>query len=101
MATETCTVSFTGPSDIGHSVEVTAESLYEAAALGLSLLRKAEWTEPIASGAQLEVVVREPATIHAVPIRHLFAWLEQVETPAEMSRKGNLKVTRQRSRAVD
>jgi hypothetical protein len=42
-------------------------------------------------GTQLEVLVREPATIHAVPIRHLYAWLERVETPAEMSRKAKLK----------
>src|SRR2546429_9602426 len=45
-----CTVSFTGPSGIRHSVEVTAESLYEAAALGLSRLKQDGWVEQIAPG---------------------------------------------------
>jgi len=31
VALRTCTVSFTGASDVRHSVEVTAESIYEAA----------------------------------------------------------------------
>ena len=48
-----CLVSFTGPTGIRHSVEVTADSLYEAAALGLSLLRKGDWTDPVAPGTQL------------------------------------------------
>jgi len=34
VALRTCTVSFSGPSGICHSVDVTAESVYEAAALG-------------------------------------------------------------------
>jgi hypothetical protein len=33
-------VSFTGPSGVRHSVDVTAESVYEAAALGLARLRR-------------------------------------------------------------
>ena len=36
---------------------VTAESLYEAAALGVSLLRKDYWGEALAPGTQLEVRV--------------------------------------------
>ena len=39
VALRTCTVSFTGPSGVRHSVEVTAESIYEAAALGVSALK--------------------------------------------------------------
>jgi hypothetical protein len=40
VALRTCTVSFTGPSGIRHSVDVTAESSYEAAALGVWALKK-------------------------------------------------------------
>ena len=36
VALRTCTVSFMGPSGVRHSVEVTAESVYAAAALGVS-----------------------------------------------------------------
>jgi hypothetical protein len=40
VALRTCTVSFADPSGIRHSVEVMAESIYEAAALGVSALRE-------------------------------------------------------------
>jgi hypothetical protein len=39
----TCTVSFTGPSGVRHLVEVTAESIYQAAALGVSALKSDGW----------------------------------------------------------
>jgi len=39
VALRTCTVSFVGPSGVRHAVQVTAESVYEGAALGVSALR--------------------------------------------------------------
>jgi hypothetical protein len=66
-----CTPSFTGPSGVRHGVEVTAETLYERAALGLALLRKDGWTEAIAPGTELEVQVRQPAARHTVTLAHL------------------------------
>jgi hypothetical protein len=39
VALRACTVSFTGPSGVRHSAEVTAESIYEDAALGVSALK--------------------------------------------------------------
>ena len=47
VALRTCTVSFSGPSGIRHSVDVTAESVYEAAALGVSALRKSGWADAV------------------------------------------------------
>ena len=45
MPPKTCLVSFTGTRGVRHSVEVKADNPYEAAALALSLLRKAiGWT---------------------------------------------------------
>ena len=43
-----CTVSLTGPSGVRHSVEVIAESIDEAAALGISALKNAGWADAIA-----------------------------------------------------
>jgi hypothetical protein len=37
-----CVVSFAGDRGVRHSVEVTAETLYEAAALALSIFRQSE-----------------------------------------------------------
>jgi hypothetical protein len=45
-----CSVSFIGLSGISHSVEVTAESLYEAAVIGLNLLRQDGWADAVAPG---------------------------------------------------
>ena len=46
-----CTATFVGPTGIRHAVEVTAETLFEAAAMGLTLLRKSDWGDAVASGA--------------------------------------------------
>ncbi len=40
---KSCRVSFTDDNGIEHGIEVMAESLYEAAALGLALLKKSGW----------------------------------------------------------
>ena len=69
MALRTCTVSFAGPSGVRHSVEVTAESIYEAAALGVSALKNSGWTDAIAPGTELEIQVREPATCHRLTVQ--------------------------------
>jgi hypothetical protein len=92
MPAKTCLVSFTGPSGVCHSVEVTAESLYEAAALGLSLLRQAEWGEEMAPGTQLEVQVREPATTHTVTVMQIQRWCEGVAiSPEEVLKRKRVK----------
>jgi hypothetical protein len=44
---------------------VAAESLFEAAALAIQILRRDGWvTDAIGAGTRLEVEVREPATKH-------------------------------------
>jgi len=50
VALRTCTVSFLGPSGVRHSIEVTAESVYEAAALGVSALRNSGWADAPLTG---------------------------------------------------
>ena len=71
MALRTCTVSFAGPSSVRHSVEVTAESIYEAAALGVSALKRDGWADAIAPETELEVRVREPATCHQLTVQQI------------------------------
>jgi hypothetical protein len=67
VAVRACTVSFTGPSGVRHSVDVSAESVYEAAALGLSRLRRDEWADRIAPGTPIEITVRKPASHKPTP----------------------------------
>jgi hypothetical protein len=92
VALRTCTVSFLGPSGVRHSVDVTAESVYEAAALGVSALRNGGWADAIASGTELEVQVREPATSHRLSIRQIQRWCDGVAiSPDETLKKRRLK----------
>ena len=92
MAAKTCTVSFTGPSGIRHSVEVAAESLYEAAIVGFSLLKKDPWVDPIAPATRLEIQVRHPATIHTVSLSQLQRWVNGVAvSPDETLKRRRLK----------
>ena len=71
-----CTVSFAGPSGVRLSVEVTAESIYEAAALSVSALKNSGWVDAIAPGTELDVQVREPATCRRLTVQQIpsLAW---------------------------
>src|SRR3954451_10829732 len=92
MAPKTCTVSLTGPSGVRHSVEVSADSLYEAAIVGFSLLKHDGWVDPVAPGTQLEIQVTNPATTHCVSLAQLRRWVEGIAvSPDETLRKRRLK----------
>ena len=87
-----CTVTFTGPSGVRHSIEVAGESLYEAAVVGLNALKNDGWVEAIAPGTTLEVQVREPATNHTVSVAQLPRWCDGIAvSPDEALKKRKLK----------
>ena len=92
MAVRACTVSFVGPSGVRHSVDVTAESLYEAAALGLLWLRRDEWADQIAPGTPIEITVRDPATTHTVTLSQIRRWCDGVAvSPDEVLKRKRVK----------
>ena len=92
MAVRACTVSFVGPSGVRHSVDVTAESVYEAAALGLSLIRRDEWSDQIAPGTPIEITVREPATSHIVSLAQIRRWCDGIAvSPDEVLKRKRVK----------
>ena len=71
---------------------MTAESLYEAAILGVALLRKDGWSDQIAPGTQIEIEVREPATTHCVSLAQLRRWVDGIAvSPDETLKKRRLK----------
>jgi hypothetical protein len=49
-------VSFAGERGVRHSVEVTADTLYEAAATALSIFKQSEWADVIGPNTELPVV---------------------------------------------
>jgi hypothetical protein len=73
-----CTVSFTNVSGITHSVEVSAESLMDAIALGLRDLRASGLT-PVMPGpaTSIRVAVKAAAVAeHSMTFRRFSGWLE-------------------------
>jgi hypothetical protein len=79
-------------SGIRHSVDVTAESVYEAAALGVSALRESGWADAVALGTELEVQIREPPTCHRITVQQIHRWCDGVAvSPDETLKKGRLK----------
>jgi len=73
-------------------VDVTADSLFEAAATALAIFKKDGWTDPVGSAARLEVEVREPAVTHTVSVLQIQRWLQGATTsPNERVRKDRLR----------
>ena len=92
MPIRLCVVSFQSPSAVTHSVEVQAESLYEAAALGLSRLRKDGWIEGLGPGSRLEIQVREPGSHHTLSVQQVQRWIDSVNaSPIETLTKAKLR----------
>lgn len=92
MPLRACTVSFVGPGGVRHAVDVTAESLYEAAIVGVSLLRQDGWPDAIAPGTEIQIQVRSPATTHSVTLAQLRRWCEGIAaSPEEILRKRKLR----------
>ena len=92
MAVRACVVSFRGPIGITHSAEVEAESLYEAAALGIARLRAEGWCDEIAQGTSIEARVTSPVTIHTITLSQLLRWTDGIAaSPDETLRKRRLR----------
>jgi hypothetical protein len=87
-----CVVSLSDSRGVKHSVEVTAETLFEAAALGLQLLRQHEWVEPAGPATRLEVVVNRPVVRHEVTVQQIERWLDSTAiTPDERLRRERVR----------
>ena len=85
-------MSFSGERGVRHSVEVTTESLYEAAALALSILRASEWADQIGPRTELEVAVKNPETTHRVTLEQIRRWCDGVEvSPSEVLKRRRVK----------
>ena len=92
MADRTCTVSFTDSRGITHSVDITAESLFEAAVLGLNALRAADLKEPPGQATIFEIEVRNHGVRHRVSLVQVAKWLNgPAASPRESMKKVHLR----------
>ena len=67
MAAKPCRVSFTDADGVIQVVHVSAESLYEAAVLGLKALNRPDWIEAVGPYTRITVRVHEPAVGIGIP----------------------------------
>ena len=64
VSAKTCRVSFKDVDGICHQAGVHADSLYEAAALGLKALKKSDWIDVIGPGTRIDIQVLQPLVEH-------------------------------------
>jgi hypothetical protein len=89
VAIRTCTVSFTDSDGVRHSVDVQAETLYEAVAL-TQAFREHDCARGLAS--HFEVEARSPGVTHRVSMGKVRAWVESsAKSPRDLILKERLK----------
>lgn len=77
---------------IEHTAEVTADTLYEAVALGLAAIRKSSWNEGIAENVAVRVLVRDTPVEHTVELKAFTRWLEtQGRTPKDITTRSRVR----------
>lgn len=93
MSLKSCTVVLHDLNQTAHSLEVSAESLYEAVAQALARLRDHEWVGEIGKGlTAVNVKVRHPEVTHVVKIQDFEPWLNgSCKSPAETILKSRLR----------
>jgi hypothetical protein len=83
----TCKVSVTDMRDVEHSIDVTAETLYEAVAAALAVLQQDSWVGEIPQGLNtVGVLVQQPPVKHEVKMKNSLSWLGRPGgSPAEVA----------------
>jgi len=88
-----CLVSFTDPEGVTHSVEVAADSLFEAVVLAVAEFRRCGFTHvALGPAARLKVALKTPATVHEVKLSRVEEWLQSAgRSPKEQVLKTELR----------
>lgn len=85
-----CVVSFKDSDGFRHSVEVVAESLYEAVALAARNFAEAGC--PPTSRSEMDIEVKAPAVTHKITLNRVSAWVHGVaKSPKDKMLKDRLK----------
>src|ERR1700682_2841223 len=93
MSVRSCKVTIQDTRSVSHTVEVTAESLYEAVALGMAAIRTDEWVSGIAQGRNpVKVRVMNVPVEHEVRLMDFTKWLHRHGgSPREMSDRKRIR----------
>ena len=93
MSMSRCIVRLKDSHNTEHSVEVYAESLYEAVVRGLNRLAVVGWESDGKQTIQrVEVEIHQEPTRHIVDVPKLLKWIAERSTyPAQESRKAKLR----------
>jgi len=81
-----CKVSIRDVRDVEHTVDVTAETLYEAVASALAAFERDNWVGEITQSLNtVSVLVQQPPVRHEIKMQHFLSWLgRKGGSPAEM-----------------
>jgi hypothetical protein len=93
MTVRACKVTIRDMDGVSHTVDVTAETLYEAVALGMAAIRTDEWVTGIAQGLNaVKVRVTNVPVEHEVILSDFTKWLDKTNgSPREMSDRKRIK----------
>ena len=97
-----CAVTITDARGVRHTVDVVAESLLEAAVLGVQVLRRDGWIDGVVGGAtKIDVEVRELVTRHTVTMQQIERWLTGATiSPNERVKKDRVRALLVRARSA-
>jgi hypothetical protein len=92
MSVRSCRVTVRDLEGSEHSAEVTAESLYEAVALGLRAIRQCAWVEDIGQNFTIRVLARDTPVEHTVEFRAFHKWLERpARSPRDVTARARVR----------
>jgi len=87
MAVRTCRVTCRDAQGVEHTVQVTAQSLFEAVAQALRVFREHDWSdEPNSRSANVVVTIKPAEVEHRVRIKDFEAWLGSVHQTSKIAR---------------
>ncbi|HET6145317.1 MAG TPA: hypothetical protein VFE02_17555 [Candidatus Acidoferrales bacterium] len=93
MSVRCCKVTIQDLEGVTHTVNVTAETLYEAVALGMAAVRTSDWATGIAQGLNtVKVRVTNVPVEHEVALKDFTKWLDKTNgTPREITDRKRIK----------
>jgi hypothetical protein len=93
MSEANCVVKIVDDHGVEHSVRVKAESLYEAAILGLNKLERHGWESDGSQIGWVVVEIHDEPTVHRIHVERMLGWVKSSgRTPRDETRKSKLRM---------